>query len=47
MFALRGDNGDGCVGRKANGGLDEGERKDDVASIVLIFGDYEKRRCCC
>lgn len=38
MFALRGDSGDGCVGRKANGGLDDGEWKEDVASMVLGRG---------
>ena len=38
MFALRGESGDGCAGRNAKGGLDDGAWKGDVASMVCGGG---------
>lgn len=35
IFALRGERGDGCCGRNANGGLEYGCWGDEVASIVV------------
>ena len=42
MFALRGERGDGCCGRNANGGMEDGCWRDEVASIVVCRGGDER-----